>query len=462
MFNRGLAFLAIICLCNASGVLAAERPLLSRDGLIIHGGDGVGQAVGDTINLMGAAGGGAPYTGDFDSGWNGWTSNDLTQPTSTHWRVSDFNQAGAGNLAAWCGDLDLTGCTGGGDVAGGYGNNWHDLLVYRATVANPALAAEVTVTSVLQYDTEPGYDFLRLSTSDTNGRAFTDLQVWDGSGTESISHVVTFQPSELLGGTDVAVWFRFQSDDGWSDEDCLWPSVGAAQIDDISVTTRQSGQADLVSFTDFQDGTFGDWIPAFPTGVGDFANLWSGLEELDNCATDYTQQVAFIDDGQVVTSTGGTMCINWCYGPGGYIVNTTGGLAGPAAHLHNVVDSPVMNWPDAARDGITLSYDLFRHEELGADAVGMFATWSVRSADTDGSAGHGAQSLGEQPFRNHNLVYYGHPIYLRPTHNVTGLMNPGRDEVQVRLGVYELGWFWGWSYLTTGYICVRYESIISR
>ena len=74
-------------------------------------------------------------------------------------------------------------------------------------------------------------------------------------------------------------------------------------------------------------------------GTGDFAHLWTGLMDLDTCRDNFSTQEAFIDDGQVVPGTGGSPCITWCYGPGGWIVNTTGGLAGPDEHIQNAPNS---------------------------------------------------------------------------------------------------------------------------
>ena len=108
-------------------------------------------------------------------------------------------------------------------------------------------------------------------------------------------------------------------------------------------------------FDDFEDGTLGaNWEIAFPDGVGDYAQLWENLNDVDPCHTNYTAQAAFIDDGVIVPGTGGTNCVSWCYGPSGYVVNNVGGLAGPSAHIHNAIESPVMDWPNDTYDGIYL------------------------------------------------------------------------------------------------------------
>jgi len=92
---------------------------------------------------------------------------------------------------------------------------------------------------------------------------------------------------------------------------------------------------------------------------------------------------------------------------------------------------------------IIFAFQVFRHEDLTYDAPGIFYIWGVRSADTDGSAGD-VQSITGQPWADRNYVYYGGPDYLSVANDVTDLMNPGRDEVQVQLGIYQLGWMWDW------------------
>jgi len=313
MFIRTIVSVIGFSIFIATIASAGEFPTTLRNGQIIHGGNATLSKVAvDTINVMGPTGSGATYLGDFEAGWNGWTSVDLTQSTENHWQVSDYNQSVAGNLAAWCGDIAYEACDDSLDPSGGYGNSWDDIISYRTAVADPGANATVTVTATLQLDTEPAYDYVYLSTKFQGDTVPTDLQSWDGKATVMVDNSTMILPSELHDGTDVYLMFRFTSDGGWSDEDCSFYSAGACQIDDITVTTTQVGQADIVSMTDFQDGTFGDWFIEIPLGVGDFAALWTGLQDLDPCATNYSQQVAFIDDGIVVPGTGGSQCINWC------------------------------------------------------------------------------------------------------------------------------------------------------
>ena len=176
---------------SAADARADDRPVLARDPRIINGGSAAtAKAVVDTIRLMGPRDSGAPYVGDFELGWNGWTSFDETQPPVNHWQVSDYNQPLAGDLAAWCGDLSFPSCDGTLDPAGGYGNNWHDLLSRRIAVHDPGAAATVRVTAALMNDTEPGYDYTYLSVRVADSPAFTDLGtvIDDGAGMLVVAH----------------------------------------------------------------------------------------------------------------------------------------------------------------------------------------------------------------------------------------------------------------------------------
>ena len=464
-----MKFFQMCCILSAGFILlsmpaqAGDRPRLSLGDDVIHGGNVDNAKAGaDTINLMSTHndptnGPGEPYYyGDFEDAdgnpdWNGWTHYDKSQVTETHWNVSNYNQPNPANHAAWCGDINIPSC-GDDDPDGGYGNSWRELIEFRQTVAYPDVSTTVTVTATLIHDSEPAYDYTYLSYR-YQGQPIADLQSWDGAGSVSVSNSVSYLPNEYMDGTDIAVYFRFESDGGWSDLDCSYPTAGACQVDDINVNIL-NGAFEGDFFEDFEHGgdpaDFGIWNTKFPDGVGDFAKIWTGLHDIDPCIGNSTPQVAFIDDGVVVPGTGGSQCINWCYGPGGYIVTTTGGLAGPDEHINNVIESPVMAWPDPNSgsgpdyDGILLDFGLYHHEDLSSDAPGIFYNWRVRSADTDGSAGNGVQNIDDQIFRHREFFNLRLTGYSRTGDDVTDMMNPGRDEVQVQLSVQEFGWVWGY------------------
>jgi len=103
-----------------------------------------------------------------------------------------------------------------------------------------------------------------------------------------------------------------------------------------------------------------------------------------------------------------------------------------------------MDWPDEDYDGMMFSFDVYDFFELGVDTPGVTFQWFVRSADVDGSAG-AAEVLSEQEWVGNNFVYYAARLYLRSGANVTGFLHPGRDEVQVQLRCYEIGWAMGYN-----------------
>ena len=449
--------LALVFALSAS---AGDLPNYTRGNSTIHGGNAnFAKAGGDTINLMAGhndptnSPGEPAYFGDFEDAsgapaWNGWTSYDITQPTVTHWSVSTQNAdagQGTGVYTAWCGEY-IDACTPA-DSAWGYGASWSDLFVFQKAVGNPGASATVDITADLRYNSEPGYDFTFLSYAVNGVLGYTNIASWDDNGGGiyiPVAGSVTYLPTEYIGGTDVAIFWRFQSDGGWDDGDCSYQSDGASNVDNISITITQG--LDVQVYTeDFEDASFGpDWAIAFPDGVGDYAQLWENLNDVDPCQTNFSAQAAFIDDGLIVPGTGGTNCVSWCYGPSGYVVNNVGGLAGPAAHIHNAIESPVMVWPNASFDGIFFNFSVYRHEEFSVISPGIFYTWGIRSADTDDSAGNGAQVLSNQAWLDRNFVYLGGPDYVvNAGDDVTDLMNQGRDEIQVQLTAFELGYVWG-------------------
>jgi hypothetical protein len=445
-----------ICTCLAMalscavGAFAAERTITSQPAVYYGGTDA--KASGDTIDLMGP-GGLYPYRGDFETASarpggagllpDGWYSVDETAPAN-HWHVDAYNNPFSGK-AAWCGDIGIASC-GSGDVDGGYLNNWRDILEFRKTVG---AAASVRVQADLQYDTEPGYDYLTLQRRTAVSPDFEPVnggqgQSWDGAGIVAVDYTFSYTPAELYEGSDIAVAFIFDSDGGWSDGDCSWPTNGAARLDNMIVTVNAT-----VYTEDFEDDELGpDWSATPNVGVGDFARVWGLLGDVDDCAVNYSKLIAFIDDGLVVPGTGGTVGgPGNDYGPpGGYIVNNTGGLLGPSFHLQASVYSPVMTLPDPAPDGMTFAFDLYRHELLIAnDSPGIFYTWAVRTCFPCEIY---IPEIG--PWQDRGFVYYGGPNYVRSINEVSDLIETGSTQVQVMMGVYELGWQFGYGNGTNG------------
>ena len=444
-FALALSITATILAASALAGAPEALPERSMGTSLVFGGrpaDAAKTVVVDTQLIIGPWGSGAPYNGQFQTpggvaDWNGWTSEDLTQPDVSHWHVDTYH-AVSGVYSAWCGDASFVSCGVNDPDVGGYGNGWNEMLEWRGAVNNPALATSLTINATVNHDSEPGYDFSYVSV--VQGGMTSDLWSADGAAQNlPLALATTYLPAEYEGSgqNEIVVQFRFISDGGWSDQDCSAPSAGAIQVDDVVIASDNGAGYSH----DFEDGTLGDFNIVFPPGVGDFAKVWSGLRVLPGFdASNTSPKVAFIDDGLVVPGTGGTQCITWCYGPDGYIVNNTGGLAGPASHLHNVISSPVMPWPDPTYDGADLSFDVWRHEPLVADSPGIFFIWGIRTTDNVDSA-----AIEAETWKDQNFVYYGGPDWFRQVNPASGLITPNSQWVQVQLGVYELGWAWGWT-----------------
>jgi hypothetical protein len=375
----------------------------------------------------------------------GWYGVDLTQRTDPIWHISTFNaelldESHTPNRAMWCGEYFLP-CSGEPENPG-YGNDYNEYLDWYGIVPNSLGATTIRVQARLNYDNEPGYDFLYLEVERVTGMDV--VQSWNGDNRQGgvfvpvdVDETFSVTPPDYVGSNHDQVHLRwhFESDSGWSDQDCSWPTDGAAQVDNITVSFNGTPWA----FDDFEPGSWVNWQVEYPTGVGQYAWTWPALEDADACNSDWSPQWAFIDNGLVLPGTGGYSCISWCYGPSGYIVNPEGGLAGPDFHLHNEVWSPYITWPETGYDGAAIAFDVYRHEPLVESvSPGMFYVWHVRSTtDPTGSGGWSG-------WVDRNFVYYGGPDYFRQAEDVSDLLVPGRRLVQLALGAYELGWIWGY------------------
>jgi hypothetical protein len=117
-------------------------------------------------------------------------------------------------------------------------------------------------------------------------------------------------------------------------------------------------------------------------------------------------------------------------------VNTSGGLAGEGHHLNNRIESPAMPWPDPDHDGAVLAFSVYRHEDLDADAPGIFYSWSLGTHSPWDPEGW--YNFGD------GFAQYGPMGYLRYNELVDDLIGSQATHVKVRLSVFELGWVWGY------------------
>ena len=353
------------------------------------------KAASDTINLYGGTNTleGKFQTANGQPDPQGWLPIDET--ADTFWNVSNYQAADLDpdtpdNLAWWCG-FPYPSCTEKyRDKEGGYGNSWDTWLQWSGAVTDPGMPATVTVTGNLNLDVEYAYDYLCLRLQGTSG--YTNILTLDGQLEDySFSETFVCLPGDFLGvaSDEVHVRWHFHSDYIASDEDCLYPSVGAAQIDNLQVTIGQEGCSDLISPVETcQPGEPLQWAPGNTEngGCGNFGQLWTGLDDIDPDKDNHSPQWAFIDDGIIVPGTGGSYCTTWCYGPDGFVVNYTGGLCEDEMILNSVL-SPPISLPRQNFSALVLSLDQYLHHDIDSSIYnGMI--WSLEStADPTGSSG---------------------------------------------------------------------------
>jgi hypothetical protein len=404
-----------------------------------------------------------------------WIGVDLTEEVPV-WRASTTN---AGTIGAGGPGNHAVVCQHDGADYVGYGNYWDENLVFDLDVTalgiNPATdTTTVRLTFDYVYDLEPGYDYFWIEAERNSGTtridSVTGRSYNSGSGIyearffdSDLAGGITFYPHDYFNGS-VRLRLRVTSEGMWSDEDSLYPTSGrgAAAVDDITVEVN-GGQ---VSFADWghlfptmDDHPEGDitghdngadtgtqgWLPTLAPFVGDFSKVLELLTDLDPCVENVSPQMTFIDDGTppandpLNRSTGGFLGTTWGYGPGGYVVNPTGGLAGPDFHLTNEVWSPSIEWDDPLtteddlEGGAFLRFDVWCHEEIYLDeSAGIFYVWHVRSYP-DPVTGDWTE------WRDRNMLYYGGPQYFTVQQDIRDLLVDHPDSVQIALGVYEWG-----------------------
>jgi hypothetical protein len=410
----------------------------------------------DTIFLIGEPGSG---TGDFQTenptkpDWEDWTPVDRTTIEENKWHIDAFNaellDEESPNHALYCGEV-FTACSLT-DPVEGYGHSYKEYIDWWGTVTDASAATTVTVSGILNYDNEPGYDYLYLRHEDSTG--WNEITFWNGSNFNpttlvfepvSFSFPIPYAADSYVGENLDQVHLRFsaESDGAWDDADCLWPTSGLAQIDNLEV----DGDNGLVStFDDFEsDLEASYWTPAYRMSYGNYGHIWPILDDIDPCRQNNTPQVAFIDDGVVEDCDGtdfeGTLSYNWTYGPDGFCVNNTGGCQPYRELLDNEVWSPVLEWPVDGPDGAELSFDVYQHS---SPCSYVYPKWAVQCRDQAGQWGEWQYPrLTDYAF----MVFdeSGNKRYIRRHINLTGHLIQNVSAVRIALGaaIYPI-WCWG-------------------
>ena len=182
------------------------------------------------------------------------------------------------------------------------------------------------------------------------------------------------------------VQLRVVSDGGWSDEDCAWPTAGAVQADNLQVTVQQGDDPPWSSPVETcEPGTPQTWRELPRTGVGDFAQLWTDLPELDPDQDNASPQWAFLDDGVVVPGVGPTWVWDAAYPESTYAVTISGGNLGPGHPLINTLISPPVALPEGWCGALLLSVDAYFDTGPCPPTYEAFAL--AFTADPDGVSG---------------------------------------------------------------------------
>ena len=395
---------------------------------------GMAKASGDTTYHYGGSNriDGKFQTATGTATWHDWEAIDFTAPNAIDpWHVSD-EYVLEGSYSMVCGqDIEVP-----GGLEFGYGNNWRTALIFSHTVDSPSVASDLRVAGTLRIDTEPTYDFVYLQVARADGWTNIDSEaVWDGARVYNFDFSTVVYPDDYTGssGDEIEIRFYFEADGAASDEDGDYDSDGAVWLDNILVEV-DSAQAD---YENFEDGMAQNWTAESVPSVGNFAALYSNLQDLDPCVDNTSVQVAFIDDGVIVPGTGGTQGQTWRYGPGGYIVNNTGGLMGPDNYIENGIVSRPIEWPEG-HEAAELTFGVYMHEPMTALSGGTMYVWWVRSTTSDDP-----NMLRFEDWDFDYTLWYGPPVYNDHDIDLTSYLAPGRKWFQVRLEVWEMGWLFG-------------------
>lgn len=370
-----------------------------------------------------------------------WYGVDLTQTPEARWDVrtgqaQNLDPDNPGNLAWTCQEL-FPPCSPT-DPPEGYGPGWNEMIAWSGTVDDPNQDVTVRVRARLNHDVEPPEDYFFLE--HRGPESWTYHIMWTGTRTGASfdeSFVVPATDFQGENSDEVRLRWRVMSDGAWDDADCLWPTRGAAQIDSIIVTFDQGQGEQMIGWVETcEPGVPLQWTSWIENGVGDYAQVWPQLDDLDDTTENDTPRLAFIDDGEVEPESPGTPCVSWCYGPDGWIVVNDEGLS-VNDRLDNQFWSPPIAVPAAGIDGALLAFDLYLHTGNIPGAPYIYPTWGLRST-ADPTGEDGWSEWTETP-----IALWGGPETVRIVENISHGLVDDPAFVQLALGLRDIADFDG-------------------
>lgn len=394
-------------------------------------------AAPDTLEIYGGPG---TLEGKFQTelgepdaqGWVG--VDESVSPNSDFWSVATLGAANLdpqvpGNHAWWCGS-EMAACSPT-DSSWGYGNDWNTAIGTARTI-DPTILTHVHLTGDLNINLEPGYDFLKVEAITATGPVL--LMDLDGLQTGYGLYLsFTYEPGDYVGdaGDEVQVRLRMLSDSSWSDEDCSIPGAGGVQADNLTLAISQPGLADYPEETETcEPGDPLHWGPAAPPGLGNFAQLWTGLDDMDPDQDNASPQWAFLNDGIIVPELDPSYCWDKCYGPDSLSIYYGDQF------LRNSILSPAIALPIDWTGTLRLAFDAYVDPATCAPA---YLNWGLQTtADPAGATGW------VETWYDY-LLYAEGPAYRRMEFSVDAAMVPAATRhVRIKLLVYVIPVFcWG-------------------
>jgi len=163
----------------------------------------------------------------------------------------------------------------------------------------------VFVDFSIRYDTEPGYDIVKLEYQGVSG-VWTTAASFSGAGTTAYSALI---PDAEVGAT-VRLRFHFTSDAVYSDQDGQYPTNGAYVLDDLIVRDG-GGTFNVENFeaeaVNAQATVDGKWAMTIAPAYGLHAALFSGSTVLqeDPGLTNTSQLWGFFNNSTYDYDCGG-------------------------------------------------------------------------------------------------------------------------------------------------------------